>query len=240
MVRTNEQLDRIAEDLNKNPGIVLYTIADKNLLKYLKDKCASDAIKFIPAIDKVADDFSSHLGVEPSFKVSGAKHAELSDKYFDRIEAINFAISHDDGHSLHDIKTADIVLVGVSRASKSPTAFYLAQRGLKAANVPYINGVGLRFDPKEIKGPLIIGLIISPERLKQIRRNRMQYLGGDSFTKDYVDDNSIRQEIREMRKIIADNNWPHIDVTGKAIEETAAQIINIYFEKIGARQSFGW
>jgi regulator of PEP synthase PpsR (kinase-PPPase family) len=240
MVRTDEQIAKIASDIKNNPGVVLYTMANKELLTKLEEACQSDDIKFVPAIEYVTKDFTEFLGVEPSFKVSGAKHIELTDKYFNRIEAINFAISHDDGHSIHDIKSADIVLVGVSRASKSPTAFYLAQRGLKVANVPYIRGVGLRFDPKEIKNSLVIGLIISPERLKQIRINRMQYLGGEGFTKDYIDDAAIREEIREVRQIIAENNWPYIDVTGKAIEETAAQIINIYFEKIGARQSFGW
>lgn len=240
MLRSFNQVDKLVQDIQLKPGIVLYTMGDDKIKEYMKEKCTLAGAKCIPAIDHVMQEFVNHLGMEASIHVSGAKHMDLSEKYFSRIEAINFAINHDDGQSLHDINEADIVLVGVSRSSKSPTTFYLAQRGLKVANVPYIRGVGLGIDPKEIKKPLVIGLVISPERLKQIRSTRLTYLNSTAVAKDYIDDHSIRDEIREVRQIISENNWPYIDVTGKAIEETSAEIINMYFEKVGARQTFGW
>ncbi len=240
MLRSFNQVDKLVQDIQLKPGIVLYTMGDDKIKEYMKEKCTQAGAKCIPAIDHVMQEFVNHIGMEASIHVSGAKHMDLSEKYFSRIEAINFAINHDDGQSLHDINEADIVLVGVSRSSKSPTTFYLAQRGLKVANVPYIKGVGLGIDPKEIKKPLVIGLVISPERLKQIRSTRLTYLNSTTVAKDYIDDHSIRDEIREVRQIISENNWPYIDVTGKAIEETSAEIINMYFEKVGARQTFGW
>jgi regulator of PEP synthase PpsR (kinase-PPPase family) len=240
MVRSFNQIDKLTDDIRQKPGVVLFTVADDKLRQYMKEKCTQAGAKCIPAITHVIEEFVEHLGMKASIHVSGAKHSELSEKYFSRIEAINFAINHDDGQSLHDLNEADIVLVGVSRSSKSPTTFYLAQRGLKVANVPYIKGVGLGINPKEVVKPLVIGLVISPERLKQIRSTRLMYLKSDTFAKDYTDDHSIREEIREIRQLIAENNWPYIDVTGKAIEETSAEIINMYFEKVGARQTFGW
>ncbi len=240
MLRSFNQVDKLAHDIKQKPGIVLYTMGDDKIKEYMKNKCSEAGAKCIPAIEHVIDDFVNHLGVEASKHVSGAKHMDLSEKYFSRIEAINFAINHDDGQSLHDINEADVVLVGVSRSSKSPTTFYLAQRGLKVANVPYIPNVGLGINPKEITKPLVIGLIISPERLKQIRSTRLNYLNSATLAKDYIDDHKIRDEIREVRQLIAENGWPFIDVTGKAIEETSAEIINMYFEKVGARQTFGW
>jgi len=240
MVRTRKEIDKLAEDVKKNPGIILYTIADVPLRHYLKEKCIPHGGKCISAISHIIQEFTQYIGEVASLQISGSRHIDLSEKYYNKIQAIEYTIAHDDGNSVADVNSADIVLVGVSRSSKSPTSFYLAQRGLKVANLPYIKGIGLGVDPKYITEPLVVGLVISSERLRQIRTARLGHLGGETFNKDYVDVFSINEEVREVKKIIFENNWPYIDVTGKAIEETAADIMNIYFEKKGAHHMIGW
>lgn len=240
MVRTKKQIDDLVADASKNDGIVLYTIADDNLRDYLKAECHKHKVRCISAISHVIVELMEHLGIKASRHISGIKHLNPGDEYFERIEAINFTMSHDDGQNLHDINDADIVLIGVSRSSKTPTCFYLAQRGFKVANIPFVKGIGIRIDIEEIKGPTIIGLHITPERLRQIRTSRLVTMTDNTFGSNYTEQSSILEEIKELRQLFGKAKLPVIDVTGKAIEETAAEIINIHYEKIGKRVRLGW
>ena len=153
----------------------------------------------------------------------------LDASYFDRIEAMGFCFAHDDGQSVETLGEADVVLVGVSRTSKTPTSVYLANRGLKVANVPLVPGVPEPAELETLEGPIVIGLITKPERLMQIRLNRLVALNQDEET-DYVALESIREEVAQARKIFALHDWPVIDVSRRSIEETAAAILNIYHE----------
>ena len=153
----------------------------------------------------------------------------MDDDYFSRIEALNYALSHDDGQMTDELEEADVVLVGPSRTSKTPTCVYLSYRGLYAANVPFVSGCPLPENLFSLNGPLVVGLVVTPERLVQIRKTRLQSLSEDK-TSDYVEMDKVKEEILEARKLFAKYNWPTIDVTRRSIEETVAKIINLYRE----------
>lgn len=229
MVRNHDQIDRLIQYMHDTPGIVLFTLVDKELANYLQDKCNQLNMPCISAIESVVHKIENHLNLPARRNIAGWQHANLDDYYFRKIAAIDFSMYHDDGQNLSTINDADILLVGVSRTSKTPTCLYLAQRGFKAANIPYIAGKQITTPPDTIKGPMVIGLTISADRLKQIRQNRILAIdarhGGDNL---YHDDTYIRQELKEALQFYAHNGWQVLDVSGKAIEETAAEIINLY------------
>lgn len=227
LIRTKQKLTEVIKNIKKNSGIVLYTILNQELLDFLIKECAKENIKLIPALDQVIQGFSDFLG-ENTIKQSGRQHI-LDDEYFKKIEAINFTINHDDGQNLDNLDKADIILVGPSRTSKSPTCVYLSHRGIKAANVPFICGVELPKILYELKNVLIIGMMVNPNILMQIRKNRMMMLNKNfSSENDYLSIEEIKKETLEARKIYLREKWPILDVTRKSIEETSATIIQKY------------
>ena len=228
MVRSQASLERVVNSIKQHPGIILYTFADKNLRDVLKTNCRKLKLPCIAILGKVIKEMSSYLGVGAE-AVIGGQHI-MGDDYFDKVDAIEFTLRHDDGLGFSGIDDADIILVGASRTSKSPTCVYLAYNGYKAANVPYVHGLELPPILFEVKKPLIVGLTINPNRLVEIRQNRflsLQQRGNN----DYIDREKIITECREAKKIFIENGWPCIDVTRRSIEETSASIIKLYSEK---------
>lgn len=222
LVRTRGQIDKVLEKIEEKPGIVMYTIADYELRRALKEGCDRLNIVAISVLSRVVKEFTNYLGVQVSGEMG--KQYELDEEYFDRVDAINFALTHDDGQSTWDIERSDIIIVGVSRTSKSPTCMYLAFRGYKVANIPYVMDCPFPLQLEKLYKTMVIGLTISPERLREIRRNRLFSLHEDNET-DYVDIDRIKEELKQMRMFLSKNNIPVIDVTRKSVEETSATII---------------
>lgn len=225
LVRNRKQLERALVELAAAPGLVLHTIVNDELRSILETRCRDLGMPSVAVLDPVMSNLASYLGVEESHRI-GAQH-DLDARYFARIEALNFSMAHDDGQSLATLNQADVVLVGVSRTSKTPTCIYLANRGIRAANIPIVAGVGLPAELHEITHPLIVGLIVNPERLLHIRRNRLLSLHETTET-DYVDLEAIRAELVVARKLFAEKGWPVIDVTRRSIEETAAAVLALH------------
>jgi hypothetical protein len=224
LVRNVRQLEAALAEIEEYPGIVLHTMVNPDLRATLDDRCRKLGQPSFAVLEPVLNLLGAYLGVESSHR-PGAQH-ELDAKYFARIEALNFAMVHDDGQSAAGLNGADVVLIGVSRTSKTPTCMYLANRGIKAGNIPLVLGIPLPPELDTIARPLVIGLLASPERLIQIRRNRLLALDETSET-DYINLDTVRAEVAFARKLFADKNWPVIDVTRRSIEETAAAIINL-------------
>ncbi len=227
LVRTKSQIKKIIESVSKNPGIVLYTILEDGLVKELKSHCHIMQIPCIPVLSRIVTEFSNYLGVSVNNAI-GRQHI-LDEEYFSRVEAINYTINHDDGQSSWDLYDADIIIIGVSRTSKSPTSVYLSCRGYKAANIPFVNIEAIPDNIYNLKKPLIIGLTINPEKLIQIRQNRMLSLGQEIKT-NYIDLENVQKEISESRKLFLKLNCKIIDVTKRSVEETAAKIIQLHQE----------
>lgn len=230
LVRTKTQIDKLIENIKQKPGIVLYTIISEELRQYLKLKCKEIGVPCISPISKIISEISNYCGITASKKTP---HKEIFTDltYFKKIEAMNFTITHDDGQQNNNFNKADILIVGVSRTSKSPTSLYLAQRGYKVANWPIINSI--EYDFSKLTYPLIVGLTISIDRLIQIRHSRLIAKNIGKSDNEYIDALSIEDELKYANKILRYYNIPIIDVTSKAIEEVAAEIINLYFEKRG-------
>jgi [pyruvate, water dikinase]-phosphate phosphotransferase / [pyruvate, water dikinase] kinase len=226
LIRSTRQLERALEEIAGAPGIVMHTIVDAGLRAALEDGCRRLEMPCIAALDPVVSAMSRYLGAKISTRV-GAQHA-LDNDYFDRIEALNYAIANDDGAGGQDLEQADVILVGVSRTSKTPTSIYLAHRGIRAANVPLVPGQAPPQKLFDAKGKLIVGLTASPDRLIQIRRNRLLSLREDRES-DYVDVEAVRSEIIQARRLFERMGWPVIDVTRRSIEETAAAIMNLLY-----------
>ncbi|WP_332059953.1 pyruvate, water dikinase regulatory protein [Bartonella sp. CB74] len=223
MIRNKVQLQRALDEIQQDPGIVLYTIIDKKNRLLLKRECEKIGIPCIDILHLVLDAFQSYLGTPTNLRAS-AQH-ELNADYFRRIEALDFTIEHDDGQSPSSLLDADVILVGISRTSKTPTSIYLANRGIKTANVPLIPEIDLPEALLEAKNTLIIGLIASAERISHIRQNRD--LGNDFAIESYTDRISIAEELTYAKRICERFNWPIIDVTRRSIEETAAAIFEL-------------
>jgi hypothetical protein len=233
LVRTRGQLMRVVERIAENPGLVMFTVVDHVLRELLVDECWRRQIVCVSVLDPVLAAFASYLGAE-SQERPGGQHT-LNAEYFRRIDAMQYCMSHDDGQNLEHLKEADVVLVGVSRTSKTPTCIYLANRGVKAANVPIVPNLPPPPVLAALDGPLVVGLTASPERLVQIRRNRLLSLREESVT-DYVDMQSVTAETTAARRLFSQNGWPVIDVTRRSIEETAAAVLTLLARR---RQSAG-
>lgn len=229
LIRTKAQVDKAIEGIRRKPGFVMYTMADKVLRRYFKEECAKINVPCTSVLSKVIKDLSGFLDKKATTKASGRQH-ELDEEYFSRVEAINFALTHDDGQSVWDLEDAEIVLVGVSRTSKSPTSMYLAFRGYRSANVPYVPNVPLPEIVYRLKKPLIVGLTIGPEVLVQIRRNRLLSINSREET-SYTDIETIKEELLEARKTFTKHGWPVIEVTRRSVEETSANIIQLLQQK---------
>jgi regulator of PEP synthase PpsR (kinase-PPPase family) len=224
LVRSPRQLERALEEIAGAPGVVMHTIVDAALRAALEEGCRRHEIPCIAALDPVVAAMSRYLGAPISSRV-GAQH-NLDTDYFNRMEALNYAIGHDDGQLGQDLTQADVVLIGVSRTSKTPTSIYLAHRGVRAANIPLVPGVSLPKEVFELKNTLVVGLIASPDRLIQIRRNRLLSLN-EQRESTYIDQEAVREEIIAARRLFERQGWPVIDVTRRSVEETAAAIINL-------------
>lgn len=225
LVRSMAQLERAMAAIVNEPGIVLYTLVNEELAQELNRTCGAEGIPVLSVLDPVVNLFHSYLGTETMAR-PGAQHT-LNAEYFKRIDAMNYTLAHDDGQTGSDLDSADVILVGVSRTSKTPTAIYLANRGIKTANVPLVPGIPLPESLTRIKRPLVVGLVASPDRIVQIRQNRLLSLKADDDT-SYVDRDLVAAEIAESRKLCARNGWPVIDVTRRSIEETAAAIMELH------------
>ncbi|RDC61153.1 putative pyruvate, phosphate dikinase regulatory protein [Alteripontixanthobacter maritimus] len=224
MVRSRQHLDRIVPDLAASPGLVLYTLVNDDTRARLEEKCRQLGLPTVDALDAVTTALESQLGQEAHGR-PGRQHL-MDDAYFERVDAIQYTIAHDDGIAHEDWEQADILLAGVSRSSKTPTSIYLANRGYKVANIPLV----VESPPPQalygLRHPMVVGLTTAPERLVQVRRNRLLSLNEGTAT-DYVDGERVREELKFARRMFADNGWPVIDVTRRSIEETAAAVIRL-------------
>jgi regulator of PEP synthase PpsR (kinase-PPPase family) len=225
MVRSESHLDRILTDVAANPGLVLFTLVNRDTRRKLETRCRVLGLPAVAALDAVSDAMSNMLGQEAKAR-PGRQHV-MDAAYFARVEAIQFTIAHDDGINAQNWEEADIVLAGVSRTSKTPTSIYLANRGYKTANIPIVPESPPPPILFQLKHPVVIGLVTSAERLIQVRRNRLLSLNQSPDT-DYVDEEKVRAEVAHARRMFADNGWPVLDVTRRSIEESAAAIINLF------------
>ncbi len=228
-VRTNKQLDRVLSEIEEAPGVVLYTLLDQMLIGRLEDKCRDLGLPCLSILGPVLRLFQAYLGAESTYRV-GAQHI-LNAEYFKRIDALNYTMMHDDAQHADELEEADVVLLGVSRTSKTPTSIYLANRGVKTANIPLILGVPIPPQLESIRHPLVIGLFASPERIVQIRENRLLGLRVHLDNDQYVDRQAVAEEIAFSRRLCAKHNWQLIDVTRRSIEETAAAIMALLAER---------
>jgi regulator of PEP synthase PpsR (kinase-PPPase family) len=227
MVRSEGHLDRIIEEVAKKPGLVIYTLVDGVVRDRLERRCATLGLPMVSPLDPTISALSELLG-QAATRRPGRQHV-MDQAYFRRVDAINYTMVHDDGAqaNIEDLEEADIVLLGVSRTSKTPTSIYLANRGYKTANIPLVPQSPPPLHVWKVNGPLLVGLTTAPDRLQSIRRNRLLTLGQTPDT-DYVDVERIEAEVAFARRLFADHDVPIIDVSRRSIEETAAAIINLH------------
>jgi len=225
LVRSEKQMQSTLDEIEAKPGIVLYTLVNEERRKLLESRCAQLNIPAISILDPTLSMLGRYLGSAMISEV-GAQRT-LDADYYNRIEALDFAMAHDDGQNVAGLKNADIVLLGISRTSKTPTCIYLANRGFKAGNIPLVPNSPLPTILDGFENPFIVGLVASPDRIVQIREQRLMGLKQDEQT-DYIDVDRVRDEMREAKRMFLKKGYKVIDVTRKSIEETSAQIINAY------------
>ncbi|WP_069042732.1 pyruvate, water dikinase regulatory protein [Agrobacterium sp. RAC06] len=223
LIRSKKQIKALIDALDREPGIVLYTIVDQDLAALVETGCHELGLPCVNVLAPIIEKFQDYLGA-PSRGRVGAQHV-LNAEYFARIEALNFTMDHDDGQAPEDYDQADVVIIGISRTSKTPTSIYLANRGIKTANLPIVAGVPLPEGLLKATRPLIVGLIATSDRISQVRENRVLGATTGYDRSEYVDRASITEELKYARSLCARNNWPLIDVTRRSIEETAAAIV---------------
>ncbi|KRE06152.1 phosphoenolpyruvate synthetase regulatory protein [Bosea sp. Root381] len=224
LVRSEAQLARVLAEIEASPGVVLYTLVEPEWSERLEKFCAELGCPCLSVLNPVLSLFQSYLG-QASAPRPGAQHV-LNAEYFRRIDAMNYTLLHDDGQLGGDLENADIILVGISRTSKTPTSIYLANRGIKTANIPLVPNVPLPPELEHVRKPLIVGLVASADRIVQIRQNRLLSLKADDET-PYVDPAAVADEVVQSRRLCARRGWPVIDVTRRSIEETAASILDL-------------
>ncbi len=229
LIRTSKQLDWVLAEIEEAPGIVLYTLLNDELVDRLEQSCKQIGLPCRSILGPVLRVFQSYLGTESTHRV-GAQHT-LNAEYFKRIDALNYTMMHDDGQQPEGLEDADVVLVGVSRTSKTPTSIYLANRGIKTGNVPLVPGVALAPAVEKLTRPLVVGLYASPERIVQIRENRLLGLRAHRDDDRYIDKAAVAEEVAFSRRLCATHNWPSIDVTRRSIEETAAAVMKLLSER---------
>jgi [pyruvate, water dikinase]-phosphate phosphotransferase / [pyruvate, water dikinase] kinase len=228
MIRSERQLDRVVDEIVERPGLVMFTLVNAAVRDRLQARCVTLGIPAISVLDPVLQAFGQFMG-ERAKGLPGRQH-QLDAAYFRRIDAVHFTMAHDDGIAPENLNEADIVLVGVSRSSKTPTSIYLANRGYKTANIPLVPGVPPPEQLLQADRPLIVGLTTHLDRLIQVRRNRLRSLN-QTDESDYVDEEQVEAEVQSARRLFAQNGWPVIDVTRRSIEETAAAIMNLYTQR---------
>ncbi|MGI9478087.1 MAG: pyruvate, water dikinase regulatory protein [Hyphomicrobiaceae bacterium] len=228
LVRTQRQLDRVLQEVESAPGIVLYTVVNNELVVELERKCRELQVPALHVLEPIMKVFESYLGA-PQTPIVAGQHI-LDADYFKRIDALNFTMTHDDGRLPDDLSHADIIILGISRTSKTPTSIYLAQRGFKTTNLPLVPGVPLPPALTDPHSAFVVGLVASPDRIAEIRRNRVRFLTTGNLD-NYVDREQIAQEVTHSRRLCNRNGWPVIDVTRRSIEETAATVIKLYHDR---------
>ena len=231
LIRSRSQMEKTLAEIEASPGLVLYTVLNPDLRRLLEIRCSELQTPAISVLDPLLHAFTDYLGLEQTLK-AGAQH-ELNDAYFRRIAALDYTLSHDDGQMVWDLEPADVVVIGVSRTSKTPTCMYLANRGVKAANIPLVPATPPPPELFALRKPMVVGLIASPERLSQIRQSRLGNMNAENAAEEYSDLDLIRQEVLAAKRLFAKHRWPMIDVTRKSVEETAAAILT----KLSARQN---
>ncbi|MER2536699.1 MAG: pyruvate, water dikinase regulatory protein [Rhizobiaceae bacterium] len=223
LIRTEKQLMRVFEEIEEEPGIILYTVVDQALAASIDRRSAALGLPCVSVLEPVLTVFQSYLGT-PAGRRVGAQHV-LDADYFRRIDALNFTMDHDDGQLPNDIDEADVILIGISRTSKTPTSIYLANRGIKTANVPIVLGVPMPESLALATKPLVVGLVATAERISHVRQNRILGQSGSYDSDGYVDRAAIAAELAYARQICARHGWPMIDVSRRSIEETAAAVV---------------
>jgi regulator of PEP synthase PpsR (kinase-PPPase family) len=232
LVRTEHQLSRALDHITIAPGLVFFTLANPILREKLTARCDAMLMECVDILEGPVGALRQFLGSEETHRV-GRQH-QVDQRYLERIDILNFTIAHDDGQSLDSIGEAEVILTGASRTSKTPTCVYLAIRGVKAANVPLVPHMPPPQALLEAKKPLIVGLWVSPDRLVQVRRNRLSTMGETRST-DYVDLDTVREEINVTRRLFEQHDWPTLDVSRRSIEETAAAVMNLLNERAEAK-----
>jgi len=228
LVRSQKQLDRVISEIEEAPGIVLFTLLEKDLVAKLQSKCKEINVPSLSIIGPVMQLFQAYLGAPTSGRV-GAQHT-LNAEYFKRIDALNYTMMHDDGQHVEGLDEADVILVGVSRTSKTPTSIYLANRGIRTANVPLVPGIPIPHQLESLTRPLVVSLHATPERLIQVRQNRLLSMG-DKHNDTYIDRQAVADEVSFARRLSAKHNWAQLDVTRRSIEETAAAVLKLYADR---------
>src|SRR6201991_25305 len=229
MVRSKKQLDHCLAEITESPGLVLYTLLEEDLIKTLEDTCRELGLPCMSVLGPILRLFQSYLGAETIHR-AGAQHV-LNAEYFQRIDALNYTMFHDDGQHPEGLEEADVVLIGVSRTSKTPTSIYLANRGVKTGNVPLVPGVPLAPQVEALTRPLVVGLYASPERIVQIRENRLLGLKAHRDDDQYIDKTAVAEEISYSRRLCAKHSWPTTDVPRRSIEEPAAAVMRLLSER---------
>jgi len=222
LIRTPRHMEMVLGGIRRSPGPVMYTIIDESLRQTLQTACREIQVPCLAVLEPVMTTLAGYLGLEYQ-RQPGRQHI-LDAEYFGRMDAVEFALAHDDGQAHWNLHEADVVLVGVSRTSKTPTCFYLANRGIKAGNVPYVPGCPLPAELDRLETVLIVGLTNDPRQLVHIRRTRFRFWNQREET-DYVDHEGVRKEVIESRRYFARKGWPVIDVSQRSIEETAAEVM---------------
>ena len=230
LVRSVRQLERVLEEISAAPGVVMFTLSNLEHRAILEEHCAKAGMPCVAVLDPVLDVASRYLGQELNHRVGAAR--KLNAEYFKRIDALDFAMDHDDGQQVIELATADVILVGVSRTSKTPTSVYLAHRGVKAANVPLVPNVPLPPELFAKDHPPVVGLTISADRLVHIRKNRLVAMK-ETRAGDYTEEESVRREVMDAQRLFEREGWPTIDVSRRSIEETAAAVLNLLAEHRG-------
>ncbi|ABD85869.1 protein of unknown function DUF299 [Rhodopseudomonas palustris BisB18] len=234
LVRSQKQLDRVLTEIEEAPGIVLFTLLEKDLVGRLEAKCEEINIPSLSIIGPVMQLFQAYLGSSTTGRV-GAQHT-LNAEYFKRIDALNYSMIHDDGQHVEGLEDADVVLVGVSRTSKTPTSIYLANRGIRTANVPLVPGIAIPHQLETLTKPLVVSLHATPERLIQVRQNRLLSMGATVGNEDYIDRQSVNDEVSFARRLSAKYGWALLEVTRRSIEETAAAVMKLLADRQRQRQ----
>ena len=227
MTRNLNVLQEVFEKVRTKPGIILYTISDENLRNELKKFCYEMKIPCVSVVSKIVKEIAEYIGTTADSGVGYTN--KFDDTYFDKVEAIEYSLRHDDGQAVDDLEEADIILIGPSRTSKTPTSVYLAYNGFKTANIPFVHGCPFPDFLPKMNNPVIFGLIINPNRLIEIRESRMNFLQVKEAS-NYTDIKIVQDECLQIKRICMQNDWKTIDVSQRSIEETAAIIMRAYYE----------
>jgi hypothetical protein len=236
LIRTPGQVDRVLAGIRAHPGPVLYTLVNEELRALLVEGCRQLGLPTLPVLDPLIRALATHFSARIKGR-PGLQH-EMDGEYYRRIDAVHFALGHDDGQAADRLEEAEVIVVGVSRTSKTPTCMYLANRGVKAANVPLVPGLPLPEGVFQARG-LVVGLTKEPGSLVEVRRTRLRHIGGDGGDSDYVDPEVVRSEVLAARRLFAEQGWAVIDVTRRSIEETAAAILTLLQERAERAEQAG-